>query len=90
MSIQKNNSSIGRLLIAPFVLVVAGVLLIASIAVGQARSRSNITTQTQNAGEAEKKAFRDGRELLLEENWPRAAERFNDYIADYPKDEKAG
>ena len=34
----------------------------------------------------ERKAFRDGRELLQEENWARAAERFNDYIADYPKD----
>ena len=34
----------------------------------------------------ERKAFREGRELLRDENWPRAAERFNDYIADYPKD----
>lgn len=38
----------------------------------------------------ERKAFRDGRELLQEENWARAAERFNDYIADYPKDANVG
>jgi hypothetical protein len=86
MSIKKNNSSISRALVLPFVLAVAVLALIQSTAGGQERSRSNVTTQTQIASGPEKKAFRDGRELLLEENWARAAERFNDYIADYPKD----
>jgi tetratricopeptide (TPR) repeat protein len=70
----RNKSSIVVLLI----LAVAVLPLLQSTGGGQERLKSDDTTQ--------RKAFRDGRELLLEENWARAAERFNDYIADYPKD----
>lgn len=86
MSIQKNNSSAGRALVVPFILAVVVLPLIGIKGGSQERSQGDSAIQTPNASGPEKKAFRDGRELLREENWTRAAERFNDYISDYPKD----
>ena len=70
----RNKSS----MVVLFILAVAVLPLLQSTGSGQERLKPDDTT--------ERKAFRDGRELLQEENWTRAAERFNDYIADYPKD----
>jgi HEAT repeats/Tetratricopeptide repeat len=86
MTIKKTKSLIGRLSIVPFILALAVLPVIESTGGGQERSRFDDTTQTQNVVGPERKTFRDGRELLLEENWTRAAERFNDYITDYPKE----
>lgn len=80
---EKNKSSIGAVL---FFVALAFLAVIESTSRAQERLKFDATTQTQNVVGPERKAFRDGRELLLEENWARAAERFNDYIADYPKD----
>jgi hypothetical protein len=81
----KNKSSVCRTFI-PFILAFALLPAMQSTGGGQRRPRPADPAQTSNASGAEMKAFRDGKELLLEENWVRAAERFNDYITDYPKD----
>lgn len=41
------------------------------------------------ASAAAAKAFREGRDLIEDENWVRAAERFNGFVSDYPKDKNA-
>ncbi len=46
----------------------------------------NRFVETQNSTSAAMKLFREGRDLIEEENWTRAAERFNDFLTDYPKD----
>jgi outer membrane protein assembly factor BamD (BamD/ComL family) len=84
MNIQ-NKSSVCRTFIT-FIMAFALLPLMQSTGGGQRRSRSGDPAQTPNASGPEMKAFRDGKELLLDENWVRAAERFNDYITDYPKD----
>ena len=86
MRVEEDKSSWGGVLLVPFVVSIAVLALLQSTAGGQESLRPDITSQRSNASEPEKKAFRDGRELLLDENWIRAAERFNDYITDYPKE----
>jgi tetratricopeptide (TPR) repeat protein len=86
MNIQHKSSSVGRNFVIPFILSLALLPLMVSTGGGQRRSRIVDSAQTQNTSGPEIKSFRDGKELLLEENWVRAAERFNDYITDYPKD----
>jgi HEAT repeat protein len=48
-------------------------------------NKLNRFLQASNASDAAMKVFRQGRDLIEEENWTRAAERFNDFITDYPK-----
>ncbi len=86
MSIPKNKSSVGQALVVAFILAVVVLPLMKIKGGAQERKQGVSATQTRDASGPEKKAFRDARELLLEENWTRATERFNDYINDYPKD----
>lgn len=86
MSIPKNKSSVGQALVVAFILAVVVLPLMKIKGGAQERKQGVNATQTRDASGPEKKAFRDARELLLEENWTRATERFNDYINDYPKD----
>ena len=66
--------------------VVCFILALVVLPIMQGIERGSLA-QTRVVSGPEMKAFRDGRELLEEEKWARAAERFNDYIADYPNDE---
>ncbi len=50
----------------------------------QDRGELNRLAQTSTDPGREMKAFRDGRDALGDERWARAAERFDDYITDYP------
>jgi hypothetical protein len=86
MSIPKNKSSASRTLVVLYIMAVVVLSVMGSKGGARERSQGDSAIQTPNASEPEKKAFRDGRELLREENWVRAAERFNDYINDYPKE----
>ncbi len=42
--------------------------------------------QTQKSSEASAKAFREGRDLIGDENWKGAADKFNGFIESFPKD----
>jgi hypothetical protein len=86
MQIQPASRSIYRVSVMPFILVLLVLPLVQGIGAGQERPKTRSLAQTSNTSGSEMKAFRDGRELLEEEKWARAAERFNDYITDYPKD----
>ena len=52
----------------------------------QDRLQLNRLVQTSNASDAAIKTFTEGRDLIDEEKWPRAAERFSRFIAEYPSD----
>ncbi|MGH9902226.1 MAG: HEAT repeat domain-containing protein, partial [Pyrinomonadaceae bacterium] len=57
-----------------------------SAAHAQQREMLNRLVQAAGASDAAMKAFIEGRGLIDAENWARAAERFNRFIADYPGD----
>jgi tetratricopeptide (TPR) repeat protein len=46
----------------------------------------NRFVQTARADPSAMKIFREGRDLIEGENWQQAAEKFNGFIADFPKD----
>lgn len=46
----------------------------------------NRFVQTSASSGVATKAFREGRDLIEDENWVRAAERFSGFVSDYPKD----
>lgn len=48
-------------------------------------NRLNRFVQGSNASDAAMQIFRDGRDQIAEENWDRAARRFQDFITQYPK-----
>lgn len=54
--------------------------------VQEGRREQNPQARTIDTASPEMKAFRDGREALADERWARAAERFSDFITDYPGD----
>ncbi|HEY9404092.1 MAG TPA: HEAT repeat domain-containing protein [Pyrinomonadaceae bacterium] len=58
---------------------------VSASSVYQDRADLNSVAQKSASTEPEMKAFRDGREALADERWERAAERFNDFVEDYPK-----
>jgi hypothetical protein len=72
--------------VIPFILALLVLPMMQGIGGGQERPKTRRLAQPPTTSGSEMKAFRDGRELLAEEKWVRAAERFNDYITDYPKD----
>ena len=86
MKIQPASRLIHRVSVMPFILVLLMLPMMQGIGAVQERPKTRSLAQTSNTSGSEMKAFRDGRELLEEEKWARAAERFNDYITDYPKD----
>jgi len=46
----------------------------------------NRFVQTTDGNTPASRAFREGRDLIERENWPQAAEKFNSFVSDYPKD----
>jgi hypothetical protein len=86
MQIQPASRLTYRVSVIPFILALLVLPMMQGIGGGQERPKTRILAEPPNTSGSEMKAFRDGRELLAEENWVRAAERFNDYITDYPKD----
>ena len=46
----------------------------------------NRFVQTSGGNTPAAKAFREGRDLIERENWPQAAEKFNSFVSDFPKD----
>ncbi len=86
MKFQPDNRLIYRVSLLPFLLVLVVLPMLQTTGGGQEHAKTVGAAQTSNASASEMKAFRDGRQLLEEEKWARAAERFNDYITDYPKD----
>lgn len=46
----------------------------------------NRFVQTSGGNTPAAKAFREGRDLIERENWQQAAEKFNSFVSDYPKD----
>ena len=46
----------------------------------------NRFVQTTDGNTPAAKAFREGRDLIERENWPQAAEKFNSFVSDFPKD----
>ncbi|MCP9495791.1 MAG: HEAT repeat domain-containing protein [Pyrinomonadaceae bacterium MAG19_C2-C3] len=56
---------------------------------GAAQELDKLNSFVQSQGSANNAAsrkFREGRDLVGEENWERAAERFRDFVNDHPKD----
>lgn len=47
----------------------------------------NRFVQTQNSAQASAKVFREGRDLIGDENWKGAADKFRGFITSYPKDQ---
>src|SRR5262249_32755036 len=45
----------------------------------------NNFVQSASASDAAMQIFRDGRDLIADEKWDRAAKRFRDFINEYPK-----
>jgi hypothetical protein len=86
MQIQQHNPLSYRVSVIPFILALVVLPMMQRIRGGQEPPKPSSLAQTAAASGPEMKAFRDGRELLEEEKWARAAERFNDYITDYPND----
>ncbi len=48
-------------------------------------NKLNRFVQSSNASDNAMRVFRDGRDLIADENWDRAARRFRDFITEYPK-----
>src|SRR5919199_810171 len=46
----------------------------------------NRFVQSNTSQTAAMKVFREGRDFIQDENWAKAAERFNYFVANYPKD----
>lgn len=46
----------------------------------------NRFVQTTDGNTPAAKAFREGRDLIERENWTQAAEKFNSFVSDFPKD----
>ncbi len=73
-------------------LIVLGVSLVvvvrARLAVepDQDIQKLNRFVQTAKSNTAAMQMFREGRDLIEAQNWQKAAEKFNDFIAGYPKD----
>lgn len=55
-------------------------------AVGQDMDKLNRFVQMQNSSEGSAKIFREGRDLIGEENWKFAADKFKTFVGTYPKD----
>lgn len=51
----------------------------------QELEKLNRLVQTSNASDAEMKIFREGRDLIGDESWEKAATKFREYISRYPK-----
>jgi len=73
-------------------LIVLGVSLVvvvrARLAVDpdQDIQKLNRFVQTAKSNTAAMQMFREGRDLIEAQNWQKAADKFNDFIAGYPKD----
>src|SRR5690349_12726885 len=66
-------------------------LLLALVSVAYARDDQEIAkldrfVQTTKGNAASMQIFREGRDLIEAQNWQQAAEKFNEFIAGYPKD----
>lgn len=70
-----------------FILLLVGTLPLHAEA--QERELLNRLVQATNASDPALKAFVEGRDLIDEEKWSRAAERFQRFINEYPKDKNA-
>jgi HEAT repeat protein len=85
-----NNRARVRAAIVLAVLVVLGVAaaLRGRLAYGydQDVQKLNRFVQTSGGNTPAAKAFREGRDLIERENWPQAAEKFNGFVSDFPKD----
>src|SRR5678816_1400450 len=54
--------------------------------VDQDIAKLNRFVQSSRSNPAAMKMFKEGRDLIESQNWPGAAEKFNDYIKGFPKD----
>lgn len=68
--------------------VFLGVVFRARLAYGSDQDirKLNQFVQTSKSTAPSMKMFREGRDLIEAQNWQKAAEKFNDYITDFPKD----
>jgi TolA-binding protein len=70
-------------------LIVSGLLVLPrtgkATGYGQELDKLNRFVQTSGGSDAEMKIFRDGRDLIGDEQWEKAATRFREYVNKYPK-----
>src|ERR1044071_1598747 len=80
--------SLGAILI--FALTINGLFAVAggirhTFAYNQDLDKLNQFVQTSASTDAEMKIFREGRDLIADEEWEEAATKFGNYIKKYPK-----
>ncbi len=88
--LQNCHSITRKIALLTFALVIVGSITVfygnRSAHAEQEIEKLNRFVGAQNSSGAAMSLFREGRDLIEEENWTRAAERFNDFLTDYPKD----
>jgi HEAT repeat protein len=88
LPISRLRHSSGRVLTAIVLLIgVAGAVSVQLVSGHeQDVQKLNRFVQTSRANPAAMKIFREGRDLIEGENWQQAAEKFQGFIAEFPKD----
>src|SRR5215212_6780119 len=86
--IQNGRASFGALLI--FALTVNGVITLAGSVVSvhgynQDVEKLNRFVQASSSSDAEVRIFREGRDLISEEEWDEASGKFAEYMKKFPK-----
>src|SRR5215472_7049291 len=88
---QRDNSPLHRTAMCLVMLVVAGLIFTLGInrtsygAVQGLDKLNQFLQKTSNSSDPAIKLLREGRDAIDDNDWRRAAERFNDFITDYPK-----
>lgn len=74
------------LVLAAFAVLAGGVVRVSARGSDDpAMKKLNNTVQNKGDSPASK-SFREGRDLIESENWPQAADKFQSYVKEYPKD----
>lgn len=74
------------LTIAVFAAGIIVLLIYTHVAYGSDQDIKKLNQFVQSSNSPAMKVFREGRDLIEEEQWARAAEKFNSFIRNYPKD----
>ena len=72
--------------IRPQLKIVFALLALTSVAYSQEIAKLDRFVQSTKGNTASMQIFREGRDLIEAQNWQKAADKFNEFIAGYPKD----
>lgn len=85
-----NRARHERYSVAAFILIALSFAAVVSVRLVYGKDQDvqklNRFVQTSRSNTPAMKAFREGRDLIESENWQQAAEKFQGFIAEYPKD----